>query len=119
MTIDELCTAFASFEASIRDKGYNRVEIRAFVESTRVWYSIEYYMNSSDTYNDAIRSHHDDLPKLTAYIKAIPDRLDVMREKFLSRLATLVEDAESLEINIPELRPLFETYRSNLLEHHQ
>lgn len=119
MTIDELRTTLARLETSIRDKGYNRVEIRAFVESTRLWYAVEYCMNSSDTYSDAIRSYHDDLPKLMAYVEAIPDRLDVMREKFLSRLASLVEDAESLELNIPELRPLFETYRNNLLEHHQ
>lgn len=119
MTIDELRTTLASFEASIRDKGYNRVEIRAFVESNRVWYLAEYYMNSSDTYNDAIRSYQDDIPKLTAYVEAIPSRLDVLRTKFLGRLASLVEDAESLELDIPELRPLFETYRNNLLEHHQ
>lgn len=119
MTIDELRTALARFEVSIRDKGYNRVEVRAFVEPTRTWYCVEYCVNSSDTYNDAIRSYHDDFPKLTAYVETIPDRLEVMREKFLSRLASLVEDAESLELNIPELRPLFETYRNNLLEHHK
>lgn len=113
--MNELQTLLHHLEVSIRDKGYNRVEIRAFVEPTRIWYSIEYYVHSSDSYADGIRSYAYDIPQLTASVGAIPARIDVLREQFLGRLASLVEDAESLELNIPELRPLFETYRNNEL----
>ena len=119
MTLDEFQAMLDRLEVSIRDKGYNRVQIRAFVEPTRIWYSIEYYLHSSDTYGDSIRSYADDIPQLMASVEAIPSRLDVLRTQFLGRLASLVEDAESLELNIPELRPLFETYRNNQLEHHK
>lgn len=118
MTLDEFQAMLDRLEVSIRDKGYNRVQIRAFVEPTNIWYSIEYYMNSADAYGDSIRSYADDTAQLTAYVETIPSRLDLARTEFLKRLASLVEDAESLELNIPELRPLFETYRNNQLEHH-
>lgn len=115
MTLDDFQSMLDRLEVSIRDKGYNRVEIRAFVEPTRIWYSIEYYLHSSDTYADGIRSYAYNVDELTTRVKAVPARIDVLREQFLGRLASLVEDAESLELNIPELRPLFETYRNNEL----
>lgn len=106
----------------LSDKGYVRVKAWFSVDIDSISAFIDYYLDSSDSYEQrkTVPGYQiESLETLLAAVRAVPPRLDLARQEFLKRLASLVETAEALELNIPELRPLFEDYRNNLLEHHK
>ena len=77
-----------------------------------------YRLDPEDSYDAVQRLSSRDFDDFCRQVYAIPSLSEVKRQEFLSRLAHLVEDAEALGIDIPHLRPLFEDYCNNLLEHH-
>lgn len=121
MNTDELKTLASTIEAILRDKGYVRASCWFSIASERISAYIDYYLNANDLWEQRKTANVYELKSfddLRSEIEALPSRLDLARAEFLKRLAHLVEDADKLELKIPELRPLFETYQNNLLEHH-
>jgi hypothetical protein len=112
MTLEDLKLLLQLAEADLQDKGYTDVRVCCYVEPNRDhWFSLSYRKNPDDRETVSL------YPKvMSETLASIPSRLDLLRAEFLKRLATLVEDAEMLELQIPELRPLFETYKNNELE---
>jgi len=123
MTLDELYNFCLHHQQVLASKGYFRCDVEFHLNWIGRHYCVGVeFRTDADVYDSRVYKsfHHETdlmavLTQVTDYVHSIKSRDEIAREKFLERLAHLVEDADKLGIEIPALRPCFEEYRNNLL----